>query len=467
MTFCPYRSFIAMLQQAAETFTFLCPICHQPSDHVRSRLRTRSHCSHCHAPVVLLDFQAHDSNRHPPEAHEPARTNRRYRTIIAQTEDVVGEVFWSILVSFVTVLLTPVIWLLTLVKVLLTPVIWLLNRAKSKYRHEGWKGLTQFRLSHFLIAVTLLALAMAFYGPRYAQEWKLRKEAREFYASKLAIADERESVQRTVTRLGGYVFWNSAESPPGYYMALRGHDWQVLRTKASISHYGRQSRAFPISPPDWHTALSEYCRYPELIKLSLHEPKIEGLAFEKLPASESLQELEISDDSFPLEGFQWCAKCPNLRSLSVQVGQPWQPKENAADDVWLRAVTQSPSLEVLSIKNADFSAEGLATLGELDSLRELNLSMHRPLNRDEMAQLAELPLERLSIQDAWLSRHHAPLSDEVVTVLCEKAAMRKLDFGPGVLKELHFKQLKAALPGKEINVVVPRFSPSIPKFAPP
>lgn len=429
--------------KAAETFVFLCPICHERSEHERGQERKRSHCPHCQAAVVLLELNGHSERSATVAASEQGPSFR----------DAFPGLAWlgQLVVEIVFLPLTLLAWLISL---LLKPVSYLLNKAKLKYHAEGWRGLSRFRLSHFLIAVTLLAIAMAYYGPRYAQEWKLQGEAEQFYQSKLALADERESLQRTLTSIGSAAVWRSEDIPQRYDRALRGRNRTVFETQALIRLFGHRSNMVPPNQWQWQAALTEICEYPEVIQLSFYSTTIDGSVFESLRASESVQEVSINGDTFPLEGYQWCARCPNLESLSAS-RYGW-PRAEGADDAVLEALCQSPSLTSLSLSYVDLTAEGLAALRGLENLRVLHLKTRRPLDSEAIAQVASLPLEELSLVSQ-------PISDDAIAKLCEVAKTQTLYLGSGMVSEGQLRQLQDAA------IVVRSYgnNPSERAFAPP
>jgi|GEM_PF-6764007 len=434
--------------EVTDTFIFACPHCYIWQELPRSQLRTWSFCRHCQEPVLLLDANQSLRDDQTPSSRLPqrlrtARSSRRPKALIHQ---ILSVPLGVVLLPF------HLAWLMLVM--VTRAMLWLLDSSKFRYQQLGWRSLTQFRLSHFLVAVTALAIAMAYYGPRYAREWKLQKEAQAFYESKLALADERESLTRTLASIGSTAIWQSEGIPTTYYGALRGRDREVLDSQASIRLYGKSSNIGSPNQPQWQAALVQICEYPEVVEFSFHSTTIDGSIFESLRASESLRVISINGDTFPLEGYRWCAKCPNLESLSAS-RYGW-PREEGADDVVLEALSDCTSLKSLSLSYVDLTAEGLVVLGGLESLRVLHLKTRRPLDSEAIAQVASLPLEELSLVSQ-------PISDDAIAKLCEDAKMQTLYLGSGMISAGQLRQLQDAA----ITVRSYGSNPSERAFAPP
>jgi beta-lactamase regulating signal transducer with metallopeptidase domain len=117
--------------------------------------------------------------------------------------------------------------------------------------------------------------------------------------------------------------------------------------------------------------LAELTRLPLLRRLELTNAPICGAALAQLAALHSLEELSVEGSNLPVQSLEVVARMPNLRSLSLDLGDHVIGREAVSS---LRAL---PNLKRLNLRCSEISDQAVLEIKSLTNLRLLSLGDSR------------------------------------------------------------------------------------------
>src|SRR5690606_13949040 len=117
------------------------------------------------------------------------------------------------------------------------------------------------------------------------------------------------------------------------------------------------------------------------------------------------------------------------------------------DDVGVKALSKCDKLEILKLKGADISAEGMKALSNLSQLKELDLDELLNVTPEKLEPLTRMKgLEKLRLLGAELGPVCTPM-------LCRMTFLDELDLrGTALVKEpAQLKEIERALKNSEVK----------------
>ncbi len=348
---------------------------------------------------------------------------------------------WFVLLRYAGGFLVDVFFLpLSLLALLFRPILLLESNFRRRYRSEGWRGVSRFRLSHFLVACAIVGAAAGFIGRYYVRRWETQRQAEEFYTTHRALSSKKQEIEDAATALDVHVNWMMPKFPSDFQYTDQIRNLYGLESAAYLyfqRHWRPSNAALGDQQPE---QLKTLLTYPALASIQITDTPLDAALFADMPGSDSLLECNVNASWATAEFYEWCSKCPNLKSLGLLEGG--RQRVILGDDC-LIAVSEYQKLESLYLGDTCITAKGAQALHRLKRLRFLSFELAGPLAPDAMAEIAALPV-------TFLQLNAAPLSPQAIEELAKANHLELLELGGETVSDDELAYLQAKLPSTRV-----------------